>query len=45
MLEPKLGIRVRITARAGNRRFWLLRTLRAHTKAPYKSTLGNAKAA
>ena len=24
------------TARAGNRRFWLLSALRAHTKAPYK---------
>jgi hypothetical protein len=26
----------RPTARAGNRRFWLLSALRAHTKAPYK---------
>ena len=24
------------TARAGNRRFWQLSALRAHTKAPYK---------
>ena len=24
------------TARAGNRRFWCLSALRAHTKAPYK---------
>jgi len=28
-----------MTARAGNRRFWLLSTLRAHTKAPYKTDL------
>jgi hypothetical protein len=27
------------TARGGNRRFWLLRALRAHTKAPYKTDL------
>ena len=38
------------TARAGNRRFWLLTALRAHTKPPYKinllcKTLRNAKAA
>jgi hypothetical protein len=37
------------SARAGNRRFWCLSTLRAHTKAPYKTdlhrkTLKNAKA-
>jgi hypothetical protein len=25
------------SARAGNRRFWLLSALRAHTKAPYKT--------
>jgi hypothetical protein len=28
-----------MSARAGNRRFWLLSALRAHTKAPYKTTL------
>ena len=38
------------TARAGNRRFWLLSALRAHTKTPYKNylhrkTLMNAKGA
>ena len=38
------------TARAGNRRFWLLSALRAHTKAPYKidfhrKTLRDAKGA
>ena len=27
------------TARAGNRRFWMLSALRAHTKAPYKTDL------
>jgi hypothetical protein len=27
------------TARAGNRRFWSLSALRAHTKAPYKTDL------
>jgi hypothetical protein len=27
------------SARAGNRRFWLLSALRAHTKAPYKTDL------
>jgi hypothetical protein len=27
------------TARAGNHRFWLLSTLRTHTKAPYKTNL------
>jgi hypothetical protein len=27
------------TARAGNRRFWCLSALRAHTKAPYKTDL------
>jgi hypothetical protein len=26
-------------ARAGNRRFWLLSALRAHTKMPYKTDL------
>jgi hypothetical protein len=31
--------RVCTTARAGNRRFWLLSALRAHTKAPYKTDL------
>ena len=38
------------TARAGNRRFWRLSALRAHTKAPYKmyfyrKMLRNAKGA
>ena len=28
-----------MTARAGNRRFWPLSALRAHTKAPYKTDL------
>ena len=28
-----------LTTRAGNRRFWCLCTLRAHTKAPYKTDL------
>jgi hypothetical protein len=27
------------TARAGNRRFWLLSTLHTHAKAPYKNNL------
>ena len=31
--------RARSPARAGNRRFWLLSTLRAHTKVPYKIDL------
>ena len=29
----------RFTARAGNRHFWLLSSLRAHAKAPYKTDL------
>ena len=29
----------RCAARAGDRRFWLLSALRAHTKAPYKTDL------
>jgi hypothetical protein len=38
------------TARAGNRRFWRLSALCAHTKSPYKTdfhreTLRNAKGA
>jgi hypothetical protein len=28
-----------LPARAGNRRFWCLRALRAHTKAPYENDL------
>ena len=32
------GVVVRVAARAGKRRFWLLSALRAHTKkAPYKT--------
>ena len=33
------GVTIRGTARAGNRRFWLLSSLHAHTKAPYKNDL------
>ena len=33
--RPKVpGVHAREPARAGNRRFWLLSALRAHTKAP-----------
>jgi hypothetical protein len=33
------GVAVALAARAGNRRFWRLSALRAHTKAPYKTDL------
>jgi hypothetical protein len=37
--SPSPSGRARSPARAGNRRFWLLSTLRAHTKVPYKIDL------
>jgi hypothetical protein len=37
--RKEAGPRRRGPARAGNRRFWCLSALRAHTKAPYKTDL------
>ena len=39
LASPSPSGRARSPARAGNRRFWLLSTLRAHTKVPYKIDL------
>jgi hypothetical protein len=35
-VAPGANATTRAPARAGNRRFWYLSTLRAHTKSPYK---------